>query len=236
MRPTAGERADAWLPAVAVLGVVPWLAFHLWEQWAALSGRGAWLERMYVTSGTSAMRVVELACGVLPFLLLGVLGGRAIASGRTLPGHAVDTDDGALVRFLARASKPALGLVVAFGAAHVIWLWLPHALGRASLAEGYEALRIAAGTPLLLVVHAVGLSAVAVHVAAAVPAWLVASGLVVTRQGRRSAALVSAGLGGCILVLSVQLYGWHATGAGTVWPVRVIEAGDIAPDMAASGD
>ena len=95
-----------------------------------------------------------------------------------------------------------------------------------------KALRVAAGTPALLIVHAAGLSAVAVHVAASLPAWLVSARLVSTREGRRSAALVGVGLSACLLVLLVQLYGWHATGTGTVWPVQVIEAGDGASELA----
>jgi hypothetical protein len=78
-------------------------------------------------------------------------------------------------------------------------------------------------------VHAIGLSAVAILTAASIPAWLVASGRVTTPAGRRSAALVSTGLAACVLVLLVQLYGWHATGAGTVWPVRVIDTTDAPP-------
>lgn len=219
-----------WLAILSVFAVLPWLLLHLWEQWAAFAGRAAWLERMHGTSNSVGMRVAEVLGGVLPVLVLAVLGARAIAAGGPLPGHAAHDDDGVLVRFLARASKPALALTVAFLVVHVGWLWAPRALGTTSLAEGYEALRVAAGTPALLVVHAVGLCAVALHVAASLPAWLVVSGIVETRDGRRSAALLSVGLSACLLVLAVQLYGWHATGAGTVWPVRVIDAGDTAPE------
>lgn len=219
-------REARWLAILSVFAVLPWLVLHLWEQWAAFAGRAAWLERMHGTSGSVGMRIAELVGGVLPIVALAVLGGRALAAGGPLPGHQVDADDGALVRFLSRAAKPALVTTVAFLVVHVGWLWLPRALGQASLGEGYEALRVAAGTPALLVVHAIGLSAVAVHVAASVPAWLVSSELVTTRGARRSAALAAAGLGTCLLILLVQLYGWHATGAGTVWPVRVIEASD----------
>ncbi len=218
------------LALLSVFAVLPWLLFHLWEQWAAFAGRAAWLERMHGTSGSVGMRVAEVLGGVLPVLALAVLGGRAIAAGGPLPGHAEHDDDGALVRFLGRASKPALALTAAFLLVHVGWLWAPRALGTTSLAEGYEALRVAAGTPFLLVVHAVGLCAVAVHVAASLPAWLVVSGIVESREGRRSAALLGAGLSACLLVLLVQLYGWHATGTGTVWPVRVIDVGDAAPE------
>lgn len=222
-------REVRWLAILSVFAVLPWLLLHVWEQWAAFAGRAAWLERMHGTSGSVGMRIAELLGGVLPIVVLAVLGGRSLAAGGPLPGHDLDDDDGALVRFLSRAAKPALVVTVAFLVVHVGWLWLPRALGQASLGEGYEALRVAAGTPALLVVHAVGLGAVAVHVAASLPAWLVASGIVTTRNGRRSAALAATGLSACLLLLLVQLYGWHATGAGTVWPVRVIEASDGVP-------
>ena len=223
-------REARWLAILSVFAVLPWLLFHLWEQWAALAGRAAWLERMHGTSGSVGMRIAELVGGVLPVVVLAVLTGRALAAGGPLPGHEVDESDGPLVVFLSRVAKPALVLTVAFLVLHVGWLWLPRALGQASLGEGYEALRVAAGTPALLVVHAVGLSAVAVHVAASLPAWLVSAGIVTTRVSRRSAALAALGLSACLLVLSVQLYGWHATGAGTVWPVVVIDAGDGSVD------
>jgi hypothetical protein len=40
---------------------------------------------------------------------------------------------------------------------------------------------------------------------------------------------VSSGLGVSLFLLGVQLAGWHATGTGTVWSVRVIEPRESAP-------
>lgn len=218
------------LATLSVVAIVPWLLFHLWEQWSALAGRSEWLARMNGTS-TGVMRLLEGIFGVLLPIALAVLTARAIVRGGALPGHAVDDDDGALVRGLARTSKPALVTTLVFLIIHVGWLWAPRAIGRVSLAEVYEALRIAAGTPGLLLVHAIGLSAVGLHVAASIPAWLVATRRVTTRATRRSAALVSSGLALSLLVLLTQLYGWHATGTGTVWPIRVVEVDDSPADV-----
>jgi hypothetical protein len=72
------------------------------------------------------------------------------------------------------------------------------------------------------VVHAVGLVAVAWHLAAALPDGLEAAGVIATHEGRRSTRMLAVVIGLCLLALTAQLTGWLGTGAGTFWPIAVV--------------
>jgi hypothetical protein len=209
----------------AVLGLLPVVhgIVHLAEQWSAFGGRIAWLMRMRATSSGPPVALLELAVvsGYVAWLVLQV---RALRRGPlTVDGESV------LARAHASVARPAGLLTATLASLHALLLWLPRALGRASHLESYEILRTATGTWPWLAASALGLSAFVLHVAAGPPTSLAVLGLARTPESRQAARLVSTGLAVCLLVLAAQLVGWHATGTGTVWPVRVVAPDESAP-------
>jgi succinate dehydrogenase/fumarate reductase cytochrome b subunit len=214
-----------WCAALGLLPAVHGLA-HLAEQWSAFGGRIAWLARMRGTSGP-LIGVLEVAAvaGYAAWLVLQV---RALRR----PASDPSADETALARAHGSVARPAALLTAALAVLHALLLWLPRMTGRASLLEGYELLRTATGTLPGLVLAAVGLTAFSFHLAAGLVPALSLLGALRTAEARQAARLVTTGLGACALILGVQLAGWHATGAGTVWPVHVV-APDDAPSAAA---
>src|SRR5690606_33834954 len=102
---------------------------------------------------------------------------------------------------------------------HAAWLWLPKLTAGAEPARARIALRDELGTLLHATPHAVGLTALGVHLAAAVPRLAVALGWASAPEGRRAARLSGLVLAVGFFVLYAQLAGWHAAGRGTVWPL-----------------
>ncbi len=204
---------------VATLPLLAWGAFHVVEQWALFGGRLAWLVRMRTTSSGAAI-ALEVLIGVLPIVLWALLHARARLVGERLPGASRD-GDGALARGLGAIEPWASPVAIGFLLWHVGWLWGAKLLG-AQPVELYDTLQRTLGLPWALVVHAIGLTAIAWHLAAALPDGLEAARLVRTAPGRRSAYVVSVAFGACLLVLYAQLVGWIGTGAGTFWPITVV--------------
>lgn len=211
----------------AVLGLLPVIhgIAHLGEQWSAFGGRIEWLMRMRATSSGPLVGVVELAVvvGYGAWLTLQL---RALRRERADDPTASES---LLARAHASVARPAALVTAALALLHALVLWLPRVLGHASLLESYELLRTASGTLPVLVLAALGLSALALHVAAGVPTALAALGWMRAPEARQAVRLVSSGLAVCVLVLAVQLFGWHATGTGTVWPVRIVAPEESTP-------
>lgn len=204
---------------VATVPLLVWSVFHVWEQWAAFRGRLAWLVRMRSTSA-GAMIALEVLLGVLPLVVWAVLHVRARVVGERLPG-AARGGEGPLADGLGLVGPLASSVAIVFLLWHVGWLWAAK-LGGAAPVELYDALQRTLGLPWALVLHAVGLAAVAWHLAAALPDGLEAAGVVSTPEGRRSTRIVTVVIGVCLFVLAAQLVGWLGTGAGTFWPIQVI--------------
>lgn len=204
---------------VATVPLLAWSAFHVWEQWAAFRGRLAWMSRMRATS-TGAMLAVELLLGVLPLVVWAALHVRALVRRQRLPGTGRD-DDGPLAQGLGLVAPWASSIALAFLLWHVGWLWGAKVMGSAPV-EIYDAMQRTLGLPWALVVHAVGIGAVAWHLAAALPDGLEAAGVFSSAEGRKSARIVTAVAGVCLFVLFAQLAGWLGTGTGTFWPIAVV--------------
>ncbi|MDQ3035877.1 MAG: hypothetical protein M3Y87_25970 [Myxococcota bacterium] len=216
---------------IAALPLAVWTLFHLWEQWAAFAGRDAWAVRVRATSQGALGIAIELAVIVVPLAVWAGFTFRAAIRREALPGTARPEDRG-LVRVVGRLAPIAAFVAIAFLVLHVGHLWGPKLVRGASELEAWSALTHDVGRPWMLVLYAIGLTAVALHLAAAIPAALGALGWVVTDSARRSAVLVSSVLALCVWILAVQLTGWLATGAGTFWPIEVIETPaelDVAP-------
>jgi len=209
-------RARELLGAIAIPA---WAGFHLWEQWSAFGGRGAFVDRMTRTSHGTLALLAELLLGIAPVVAWLALEAR-LSRASEPPG----------LRY-AMADSPALavrlGWIVRIGSwvlfffllVHAAWLFLP------KLTEGSEPLltwlrlRDELGTWPLATVHAVGLTALAVHVWGAVPRAALVLGWGETPQARRAARLSGGIVAVGLLVLYAQLAGWHAAGTGTIWPI-----------------
>jgi succinate dehydrogenase/fumarate reductase cytochrome b subunit len=211
--------------AHAVLAALPlsvWTVFHLWEQWSVFRGREAWLARMAETSRGALPIAIELAVAILPLAAWSALALADLARGRRPPGASTSGDRGA-VRVLGTLAPIGTVLAIFFLLVHVVHLWLPKLTRGASAAETWFALTHAVGQPWMLVLYAIGLMAIAIHLAAAIPAALAAVGRIETAEQRRSALLVSSVFAACVWVLAAQLTGWLGTGRGTFWPIEVVE-------------
>lgn len=209
--------------AIAALPLAVWTVFHLWEQWAVFAGRDAWTARMSATSRGPLAIATELALIVVPLVVWGGLTVRALVARESLPGAARPDDHGA-VRVVGRLAPLAAVGSIAFLAVHLAQVWAPKLIASATTTEQWVVLTHALGRPELLAIYAVGLSAVALHLAASLPAALEALGVVTTAGARRSAMLVSVTFGLCAWILAAQLTGWLATGAGTFWAIDVLDA------------
>ncbi len=204
---------------VATVPLFVWGVFHVWEQWAAFRGRLAWLARMRTTSSGVGL-AAEIVVGVLPLVVWAVLHVRARVKGERLPGAARDGDE-PLGRGLGLVAPWASTVAILFLLFHVAWLWAAKMSGASSV-ELYDAMQRTLGLPWALVLHAIGLAAVAWHLAAALPDGLEAAGVVSTPEGRGSARIVTVVIGLCLFVLTAQLTGWLGTGTGTFWPIDVV--------------
>lgn len=210
-------------PLLAALPLGLWTVFHLWEQWSAFGGREAWLARMRQTSGGTLATLIELVLVVVP---LAVWAGLAIADlvrRRPLPGAAREGDP-LLAAALGRAAPFATIAAIAFVAIHVAHLWGPKLVRGASELETWSALTHDLGTAPMLAIYAIGLTAVAIHLAVAIPAALESLGWIARPPARTQALLVSTVFALCAWVLAAQLFGWLATGHGTFWSIEVIES------------
>jgi hypothetical protein len=213
---------------VAALPLAVWTLFHLWEQWAAFEGSEAWLSRMHGTSSGGLAIAIESVAVVGPLVVWFLMSvGRMIR--RKEPSKTELPEARGLARILGRAAPIAATLTAIFLLCHIAHLWGPKVLRRADEIETWAALTHDIGVPSMLVFYAVGLSAVAFHLANALPAALSSLGFFETPEARRSALLVSGVFAFCIWILSVQLTGWVATGTGTFWPIEVIETPPTSP-------
>lgn len=211
-------------PLLATLATLPFAAhwaFHVWEQWAAFEGREAWLARMGSTSRGALPLLLEIVIAG-SFLGFAVFTLRDLVRRQPLPWSA-RKDDVGFVRAIGVVAPYASVVTIVFVGVHLLELWLPRVAG-GGLALQYAELRRSSGTLPHLVLYALGIPAAAWHLAAAIPAALDAHGLLKSPDDRRSAFYATSAFGAALLVLSAQLFGWHATGAGTLWPIDVVEA------------
>ncbi len=206
---------------LAALPLAVWTPFHLWEQWAAFEGSEAWLARMRSTSAGGLTIAIEVVMIVGPLVLWALMGAGRMMRGRS---DSVRSEERGFARILGRAAPMAAVTTAVFLIGHVAHFWAPKVLRGADEIETWAALTHEIGSPSMLVFYAVGLSAVAFHLASALPAALSSLGLLEKDESRRSALLVSSVFAFCLWILGVQLTGWVATGTGTWWPIEVIEA------------
>lgn len=212
--------ARAWR-AHELLGSVPialWASFHLWEQWAAFAGRDVWLARMTQSSHGTVPILVEIVLAIAPALAWVALELR-LRMQRSEPealrlAMAEDPEVARRLGLLARASSWVFFAWLLF---HAGWLWLPKLTSGGEPMLAWIAMRDGMGTWPLAIAHAIGLTAMTVHLWAAAPRLAIALGWVGSPEGRRSARLSGLIFAIGLFVLYAQLAGWHAAGRGTLW-------------------
>jgi hypothetical protein len=178
-----------------VLGV--YVVFHLWQQWPALLGRDAWLDRARHAAVPRPLKLVLLAV-VLGHVLLGAIRLKAGA-------HPADDSPIAGMR---RVQLFFGALVLAFLAVHVpLVQWTP---GPAStVTDVYARLTDQLGRPGMLAAHLVGITAVCMHFGLGLGRAAVSFGLV---KDARASVYVAGFLAAALFLGWLQVLGWFAIG------------------------
>ena len=201
------------------VGIGVWALFHLWEQWSAFAGRGAFVTRAAATSHGALAVATELVLGLGPVLGWIALDGLTARRAEPAPLRGALADHPALAERLARAGRWGSRILAVFVLYHAGWLWLPKLLEGSEPLQSWQRLRDGLGTWPHAIAHAAGVVALAIHVWQAPPRLAIALGLVerpeLLRALRVSGLIVAIGLA----ALYGQLAGWHASGAGTFWPL-----------------
>ena len=202
------------------VAVFVWAGFHLWEQWSAFAGRELFVQRMSGTSHGGLAIAIELTLGVLPVLVWLGIEARLLMSGEepaALRGAMAEEPE--LARRLALITRTASSVFFWFLLVHIAWLYIPKLTEGSEPLRAWLRLRAELGTWPLTIVHALGLSAFAVHLWAAVPRLMIVFDWAPTAESRRAGRLSGLIVAVGIVVLYAQLAGWHAAGAGTLWPM-----------------
>ena len=205
---------------LGTLGLGGWALFHLWEQWSAFGGRADFVARTTSTSHGALAIATELSLGILPIVLFVMVDLGTARTSEPSALRAALAQTPSLAARLGRIGKWGSRVLVAFLLAHIVWLWLPKLIGSSEPVETWVRLRGSMGTWPMSVLHAVGMTALAVHVWQSVPRLAIVLDLVdgrpdILRALRASGLIVALGL----ILLYGQLAGWHASGAGTFWPL-----------------
>jgi succinate dehydrogenase/fumarate reductase cytochrome b subunit len=180
----------------ALLGL--YTVFHLWQQWPALLGRDAWLERARHAGLPGTLKALLIAV-LLGHVLLGAIRLKAGA-------HPADETRAAGLRRL----QLFLGaLVLLFLAVHVPLVhWTP---GPAStITDVYARLTAQLGRPGMLAVHLVGVTAVCAHLGLGLSRAVVTFG---APKSSRINGYVAGALAAVVLFGWLQVLAWYAIGA-----------------------
>lgn len=201
------------------MGLLVWAGFHMWEQWAAFGGRERFVTRLLGTSTRAPQIAIEVTIGVAPVLAWIVI--EVILRTRERepePLAAAMSEVPAVAERLGKLVRVASWITYAWLAYHLAWLWLPKLLEGPDPLVTWTRLR-ELGTWARAIPLALGLSAMVFHLWGAFVRFAIAFELVKTPEMRRAARasglIVALGL----LLLYAQLAGWHAAGAGSVWPL-----------------
>jgi hypothetical protein len=198
----------------------PWACFHLWEQWSAFAGRGAFLERMSSTSHGGLATAAEIALGLVPAIAWIGLEARLRVQGPEPTDLArAMAEDGEAAKRLGLLARACSYVFYGWLLYHAAWLWLPKLIEGDEPLRTWLTLRDGMGTWLHATLHAIGITAFAVHLFAAVPRAALALGWAGGPEARRAARLSGAIMSLGLLLLYAQLAGWHAAGAGAIWSV-----------------
>ncbi|MFK7985388.1 MAG: hypothetical protein AB8I08_05110 [Sandaracinaceae bacterium] len=203
---------------VGALGIGGWAAFHLYEQWAGFAGRDAYVARTLSTSVGTLATLTEVALGVLPLLAYLVLDGLTFRAKEPPALAGALADDPDLALRLGRIGRWGSRVLALFLLYHIAWLWLPQP-GSEDPEQTWSMLHQSLGTWPHVIGHAIGITALAVHVWQSVPRLALVLGLVQRAEMLRALRVSGLIVGVGVLFLFAQLAGWHASGTGIVWPL-----------------
>ena len=202
------------------VGLAVWAGFHLWEQWSGFGGRESFVARMLGTSQQTHHLIIEFVLGVLPAVLWVLIEARirlGIPEPRGLAmAMAEDEETARRLGYIVRVSS---WLFYGWLLYHVAWLWLPKLTDGADPLWTWIQLRGQLGGWARAGFLAVGLSAFLFHAWGALPRLMASLDLMATPETRRAARLSGLIVALGVLVLYAQLAGWHAAGAGAIWPL-----------------
>lgn len=203
---------------VGALGIVGWALFHLYEQWSGFAGRDAYVARTLSTSVGTLATLTEVALGILPVLAFLVLDGLTWRSREPEPLRGALADDPDLALRLGRIGRWGSRVLALFLLYHVAWLWLPQP-GSEDPTQTWSTLHQSLGTWPHVIGHAIGMTALAVHVWQSLPRLALVLGLVQRAEMLRALRISGIIVGVGILLLFAELAGWHASGTGIIWPL-----------------
>lgn len=214
----------------SLTGVLPLLAyvvFHLGETAVAPAGRRRFAETVTGTSGSALAVGLETVLVLVPLLVHASLGVHAMIRDRHPLAESYPSDG---VRKLQRLTGI---LVLLFLIVHLGHTWTAKLAGLDGGAL-YDRLMDSLGRPVFLVAYAVGVTAVAVHIAQGIGAFAVTWRLVRTAGGRRAARGVGVLVALAVWLVALNTLSHFAVGRavfGTEAPAAVQHAPDdeVAP-------
>lgn len=195
----------------SLTGVLPlflYVVFHLWETSGAIDGR-AGAERLVGAGGGWFAVTVEVLFVVLPLFAHAAAGIAVAVRGRR-------DDDDPRRRDLRRLQALTGVLTLAFVVVHLAHTWAAKLAGAGAVGL-YERLRTDAGKPVYVAVYAIGLTALAVHLATGlesfVRTWSSAADPRVDRSVRIGAIVIASG----VWLASLNTLSHYAVGRPLLW-------------------
>lgn len=170
--------------------------------------------------GTFAL-VLELGFGLLPVFAWMALDIGLRASGAKEPDALKNalSEEPEAARRLGLLARTAGWLLMLFIVYHAGWLFLPKLVDGSEPLRAWMSLRQSLGSWPHAIAHAVGLTALMVHIGASLPRLCIAFGWAQSAEARRAARASGLIIGVGFLLLYAQLVGWHAAGRGTIWSI-----------------
>jgi len=212
----------------ALTAGIPGLAFlliHVVQVRDAESGRAAYVDQVLGLDGDLTWTLVEAVFFVAP---LAVHAGLGIGLARTTP---LEPPGGAFRSTTEHRWQRVTGIVASiFLLIHVGHTWARRLAG-ASGASVFDELARTLGHPAFIAIYAIGLGAVAVHVAVGLPAVVVRLGGARGEPGRRTLRAAGVVLGFVLWALALDATASFATGAGLPLPWDPPAAGAPGPEV-----
>ncbi len=177
--PSASGELSRVETVVSAGALLVYVLFHLWEQWAALGGRAAYMDRVSMTQSMPWVRggVIAIVLGTHSVLAL-----RRALRDRTSGGYS---------SIGMRRLQMITGLLLlAFMVSHAFHVWLPTARA-ASPVLGYDILMTDAGRLTWIVAYAGGIGALAFHLGIGLARVFAAAGGVMSKGAVGAAVVVA---------------------------------------------
>ncbi len=202
---TGGKRAlQHRIHSLAAVGPLSlYLVYHLWQNWAALQGREAWLKRTLQIEAIAGFELLFLFCSSLA--LHALLGWGKGESAGGLP-----------------AGTPGLGRlqrltglgVLLFLSLHLYQVWFQCRNDGLLCSGPYDDLRTALGSPLFAGLYAAGVTVVYFHFAHGLSRAAVYWGLARSERQLRAARWLAGALGFALWALTLHVLGRFVVGQG----------------------